>query len=250
MSARILIVQPDAVDPPGPLADWLTSAGATVDVVQPPQDDLPGKLDGYQGLVCLGGAMGALDDIEHPWLAGVRGLLAAAVRDRMPTLAICLGAQLLAAATGGRVRRIPDGPEAGTLLVAKRDAAGHDPLFAELPFTPDVMQFHTDEVHVLPPRAEHLAASTRCTNQAFRVGASAYGLQFHIESTPEVVTHWAQAAPDIAAAMRPGQLRPEHLIEAHQDIAETWQPFVTQFVQLVSGDLVVEPSLARGLPLA
>jgi GMP synthase-like glutamine amidotransferase len=250
VSARILILQPDAVDPPGPLEAWLTDAGASTDLVHPPTDEVPEDLTGYDGLVCLGGAMGALDDIEHPWLAKVRKLLAKAVTERVPTLAICLGAQLLAAATGGQVRPVPDGPEAGTLLVAKRDAAGNDLLFGELPFTPDVLQFHTDEVHVLPPRAEHLAASPRCTNQAFRVGGSAYGLQFHIESTPEVVTEWAQGAPDIAAKVRPGQLEQAHLIQAHEDIAATWQPFVARFVQLVRGDLEVEPSLARSLPLA
>ncbi|MGH3625073.1 MAG: type 1 glutamine amidotransferase [Sciscionella sp.] len=247
---RLLLIQLDPVDPPGPLADWLRGAGASVDVLVPPSDGLPDDLGGYQGLVCLGGAMGAYDDIQHPWLARVRALLAQATSNRVPTLAICLGAQLLAVATGGRVRQMPGGPEVGFRLVAKRDSAGNDPLFGELPATPDVVQFHTDEVHTLPPNAQHLAASPHCTNQAFRVGACGYGLQFHIETTPDVLTHWAKSAPETAATMRRGQLDPDRLAEAHEELAETWQPFAERFVRMAAGELVADPSGVRSLPLA
>ncbi|MER6901861.1 type 1 glutamine amidotransferase, partial [Amycolatopsis sp. NPDC000740] len=75
---RLLIIQPDATDPLGPLGEWLTEAGAELDVRLPPEQDLPASLDGYDGLICLGGGMGALDDSRHPWLIDVRKLLAAA----------------------------------------------------------------------------------------------------------------------------------------------------------------------------
>lgn len=228
----------------------MVEAGAELNVVQPPTDELPESLDGFAGLVCLGGAMGALDDLAHPWLSQVRALLAEGVRRRIPTLGVCLGGQLLAVATGGQIRRIPDGPECGTLLVAKRDAAAGDPLFDALPMTPDVLQFHSDEVHTLPPGAQHLAASTRCANQAYRIGGNAYGLQFHIETTPDVVRTWTAGAPDVAATARPGQLDDEHLRQAHEDLAEIWRPFAHRFVQLVSGELTADPSLTRSLPLA
>ncbi len=94
-------------------------------------DHLPENLDGYQALISLGGEMGALDDDVAPWLPATRALLAAAVRDRTPTLGICLGSQLLAAATGGTRRVGQDGPEIGAYLTAKRDAADDDPLFAD-----------------------------------------------------------------------------------------------------------------------
>ncbi|NUT94271.1 MAG: type 1 glutamine amidotransferase, partial [Saccharothrix sp.] len=133
------MLQPDDSDPIARLGDWLTGAGAVLDVLKPFERPVPETLDGYDGVVCLGGAMGALDDVEHPWLADVRRLLSHAVSKRVPTLALCLGAQLLAVATGGQVRRGPQGPEVGVLLVAKRDVAGADPLFADLPWTPDVL---------------------------------------------------------------------------------------------------------------
>jgi GMP synthase-like glutamine amidotransferase len=247
-NVRLLVIQPSDSDPVGRLGEWLTAAGAEIDIVEPAREPLP-VLDGYQGLVCLGGEMGALDDAEYPWLSNVRLLLSKAVATKTPTLAVCMGAQLLAAATGGQVRRGGNGPEVGVLLVAKRDTAARDPLFAELPLTPDVLQFHHDEIAMLPPGAELLASSPRYANQAFRVGTTAYGIQFHIETTPETVLKWAASAPDEAALARPGQLEPDALAEAHVTLAEVWQPFAQRFVQLSAGEL--EPALgsSRRLPL-
>ncbi|WP_026197260.1 type 1 glutamine amidotransferase [Sciscionella marina] len=245
----LLIVQPDATDPAGPLADWLTEAGAELTVCRPfAEDQVPADLEGFSGLVVLGGAMGALDDEQYPWLAKVRALLSSAVANRVPTLAICLGAQLLAVATGGRVREMPEGAESGPSLVAKRDAANQDPLWAELPFTPDVIQFHRDEITALPGSAQLLAAAPRCTNQAFRVGQSGYATQFHIETTPRIVLDWAAEAPEGAAAARAGTLDPEYLATVHEYLTETWRPFAARFVRLAAGEL--EPASSRiSIPL-
>ena len=148
---RLLVLQLSETDPPDRLGDWLRETGAAVDVACAP-GGVPETLDGVDALVCLGGEMGAPDEARHPWLADVRRLLAGAVTSRVPTLGVCLGAQLLAVATGGAVRRGEAGPEAGPMLVAKRDAATFDPLFAPLPLTPDVSQFHHDEISQLPDR--------------------------------------------------------------------------------------------------
>ncbi|WP_033442071.1 type 1 glutamine amidotransferase [Saccharothrix sp. NRRL B-16314] len=240
---RLLVLQPDRNDPPARLGEWLTAAGAVLDVVAPYERPVPETLDGYQGVVCLGGAMGALDDVEHPWLADVRKLLSHAVAKRVPLLAVCLGAQLLAAATGGQVRRSPHGTLIGLDLVAKRDASSGDPLFGELPWTPDVLQFHGDEVALLPPTALLLASSPKCANEAFRVGDRAYGVQFHIETTPEMVVRWAADNPEAVAAARPGALDPDRLAQGHEDIREVWQPFAERFVRLASGELTIQRSL-------
>lgn len=234
-SPRLLVIQPDDRDPIGPLGDWLTAAGAELDIRSP--GALPDSTDGFVGLVCLGGPMGATDDLDHPWLADVRRLLAEATTRQVPTLAICLGAQLLAVATGGQVRKGPDGPEVGPLLVAKRDLGWEDPLFGEMPFMPDVMQFHSDVVDRLPSNSVLLASSTLYPNQAFRVGRCAYGLQFHIETTTELVESWAADAPEQAEFARPGDLDHDRLVRAHADIEETWRPFAAQFVKLAAGEL-------------
>ncbi|WP_410673219.1 type 1 glutamine amidotransferase [Amycolatopsis sp. cmx-4-68] len=247
---RLLIIQPDASDPLGPLGDWLTDAGAELDVRLLPDDGLPDGLDGYRGVLCLGGGMAAEDDAKHPWLADVRRLLSKAAMQNLPTLGICLGAQLLAVATGGRVEVGRDGPEVGPHLVAKKDAAWIDPLFADLPLMQDVLQFHTDAITRLPPGAELLASAPRYANQAFRLGRCAYGVQFHIETTPAVVESWAADSPGEAEFARPGSLEHDALVTVHADIEETWRPFAQRFVRLAAGELEPAAGSQRTLPLA
>ncbi|GAB3474498.1 type 1 glutamine amidotransferase [Amycolatopsis cihanbeyliensis] len=246
---RLLIIQPDESDPPGPLGDWLTAAGAELDVRRPPMDELPDGLDGYQGVVCLGGEMGAEDDAEHPWLAGIRRLLASAAGNGLPTLGICLGAQLLAVACGGMVGRGKSGPEVGPALVSKRDVAWTDPLFAELPLMQDVMQFHRDVIEQLPPSAELLASAPLYPNQAYRLGRCTYGVQFHVETTPEVVQRWLAETPDAAEYAPADAFETERLDRLHGDLADTWAPFARRFAELAAGTR--EPAGHRHtLPLA
>lgn len=241
----LLVIQPDAQDPLGPLGGWLTGAGARPHVVTP--GELPADLDGYAGLVVLGGAMGATDDLDHPWLVDVRRLLSTAVSRQVPTLAICLGAQLLAVAAGGGVSVGEEGPEVGPHLVAKRDLGWTDPLFAELPLMPDVLQFHSDVIDRLPPNSVLLASATRYPNQAFRVGRCAYGLQFHIETTTETVLAWARGNPGAAEFARPDALSVERLEQLHADLEETWRPVAAKFVRLAAGEL--DPAPRPQLPL-
>jgi GMP synthase-like glutamine amidotransferase len=233
---RLLAVVPSDTDPLANLGRWLRDAGCELDERRSDAGDpLPESLEAYDGLVVLGGPQSALDDeATSPELTGVRGLLRQALDADVPTLAICLGAQLLAQVGGGRVRVGVDGPEVGALLVAKRDRADDDPLFAPLPISPDVIQFHHDEISLLPDGAVLLASSPMYANQAFRVGRNVYGIQFHIETTPEVVEEWAErdvvgvdASPWDTATVR------ALTRAAHPDIELAWQPFAARFADLV-----------------
>src|SRR4051812_40539321 len=124
---RLLVVQLDPSDPVGRLGDWLVAAGVELDVRALDRGDrLPTELRDHDGLLVLGGSMGALDDDVAPFLPDVRALLRTAVSEELPTLGVCLGHQLLAAANGGRVELNPLGPEIGAQLVAKRGAASLD----------------------------------------------------------------------------------------------------------------------------
>jgi GMP synthase (glutamine-hydrolysing) len=223
---RVLVVQCAPSDPPGRLAEWLAEAGAELDVH--PLAELPETLAGYAGLVVLGGPQSAHDARLEP----VRALLRAAVSAELPTLGICLGGQLLAAAHGGRVRPNPAGPELGAQLIAKRSAAATDPLFGPLPITPDVVQWHYDAISTLPAGAVQLASSPGCEQQAFRLGRLAWGLQFHIETTPATVQAWARKDAgrldgyDLDAIVR----RADGI---HDDLAEVWRPFAHAFADML-----------------
>jgi len=234
--ARLLVVVPDETDPPARLGDWLRGAGMELDERHlGTGDDLPAGLDGFDGLVVLGGPQSAMDDeTTSPELVGVRTLLKQALDTDFPTLAICLGAQLLAEVGGGKVRPGIDGPEVGATLVAKRDAADADPVFGPLPLSPDVIQFHHDEIAELPTGATLLASNPFYANQAYRVGRHVYGLQFHIETTPEIIHEWAER--DVAGvAASPHDRETICLLsdEAHPYVEEAWRPFAGRFADLV-----------------
>jgi len=226
------MLQLDAADPPGRLAQWLDDAGLDVQVVDLAAGAPVPALDDAAGLVVLGGTMSHDADVTYPFLPAVRAALRAAVSTELPTLAVCLGAQLLAVANGGRVVPNPEGPELGAQLVAKRANAANDPLFRPLPIAPDVIQWHYDTIATLPPGALHLASSPVCEHQAFRLGRLAWGVQFHIETTPEVVRGWARAdAPDLADYDLDRILARAEAV--HEDIEQTWQPFAAEFAALV-----------------
>jgi GMP synthase-like glutamine amidotransferase len=187
--------------------------------------------------------MAVQDTDTVPWLAEVLALLRAAVSAELPTLGVCLGAQLLAAAHGGRVQPDPDSQEFGAQLVAKRAAAGTDPLFSAVPITPDVIQWHFDSITQLPPGAIQLASSPVCENQAFRVGRLAWGIQFHIETTSELVRQWLDEDAELLEGYDLDTMS-IRLDAAHVDIEEVWRPFAARFA-----DVVRDPSAvlaARG----
>jgi GMP synthase-like glutamine amidotransferase len=198
-------------------------------------EELPADLDDHDGLVVLGGPQSALDSPEEsPELVPVRDLLRRALAADFPTLAICLGAQLLAQVGGGSVRTGIDGPEVGATLVAKRDAADADPVFGPLPLSPDVLQFHHDEIDRLPVGATLLASNPFYANQAFRVGRHVYGLQFHIETTPEIIHEWAERDV-VGVAASPHDRETICLLSdaAHPHIEAAWAPFAARFADLV-----------------
>ena len=178
---------------------WLADAGCELAVRRPWRGEPVGRLAGAGGLVVLGGSMGAYDDDRSPWLPAVRELLGDAVVAGVPTLGICLGAQLLAVATGGRVERGAAGTEAGVVEVTWHPDAAVDPLVGGLPDPFAAPSMHDDAVVLLPPGAVLLGSSTRYPHQAFRVGTCAWGVQFHPELSPRMYGVWADsdARPDV-----------------------------------------------------
>ena len=235
--ARALVVTHSPTEGPGTLTEWLPAAGLELELVNPwAGEELPADLTGYDALVVMGGPQQAYDDGSAPWLPATKALLRTAVADRVPTLGICLGGQLLAEATGGRVAKGADGVEAGARLVAKRDAAWDDELFDQVPFTPTVVQWHEDAIVDLPPGAVLLASSSRYPNQAFRVGTRAWGLQFHIETPPEMVRHWGSeyGARVLEAGQDPVALA-ERAVDELEEVAAVWQPVVARFAEIAQG---------------
>ncbi len=192
-----LVVQHVEAEPAWAVGDALARAGIELDVCRVfAGDPLPPDLGGHAGIVVMGGPMSAASDHGFPTRAAEVALVREAIERAVPTLGVCLGAQVLARAAGGLVYAGPDGPEVGWGPV-HLTARVADPLLDGLPSRLTVLHWHGD-TYDLPPGAVLLASSPRYPNQAFRVGPAAWGFQFHIEVTPPAVEGLVRAFPDDA----------------------------------------------------
>jgi GMP synthase (glutamine-hydrolysing) len=181
-------------------------------------------------VVVLGGPIGVYEKDAYPFLKpeidGLRGRL---VR-RLPTLGICLGAQLMAAALGAQVYPGKHGKEIGWSALRPGDSFGACPAIASL-FAPDVQVLHWHgDTFDLPTGASHLASSELYPNQAWSLGERILALQFHPEVTADGLERWyvghscelAAAGMDIARLRAAGRKLEPAMYAAAQGFFRSW----------------------------
>ena len=194
-----LVVQHVASEPAWAIGDALVRSGIELDVRRMfAGDALPTDVSAHDGVVVMGGPMSAASDEDFATRRAELALLADALDRSVPTLGVCLGAQLLAVAAGATVGPGADGPEIGWGPVALTPSVADDRLFAGLPDRLVVLHWHHDAFD-LPPGACRLAGNARYPAQAYRAGVAAWGIQFHIEVTEAAVDGMVRAFPDEAA---------------------------------------------------
>lgn len=155
--------------------------------------------------IVLGGPIGVGDAPRYPFVAHEISALADRLAQRGPTLGICLGAQLMAAALGAAVR--PTGrTEIGYAPLTLTDA-GRAGVLAPLDGLP-VLHWHGDAFEI-PEGARRLAATPGFPNQAFAVGGHALGLQFHLEADWRLIERWliGHAHELATVGIDPGRIR-------------------------------------------
>lgn len=194
---RFLVLQHIACEHPGVFADFLRERRIETHTAElEAGDSIPDPAE-FDALLVFGGPMGVYEGERYPWLGPEIDAIGRAVARGVPTLGVCLGAQLLAAALGARVYPA-SAPEIGILEVELTPEGARDPLFAGFPRRHRVFQWHGDTFD-LPEGALWLARSEVCPHQAFRHGERAYGLQYHVEVTPEMVAEWGAVEPYCAS---------------------------------------------------
>ncbi|MFQ5877846.1 MAG: type 1 glutamine amidotransferase [Acidobacteriota bacterium] len=219
--------------------DRMTALGCRFSVRHLPDDGV-GELRGQHGILVTGAASSVLR--PEDWLRPLGELLVRSEDDGPPILAVCLGAQLAAAALGGRVERSARGWEIGTVRVDLSGEGRDDPLFDGLPDRLQVQATHEDRIVGLPRGAILLAANRNSRVQAFGVGRRLRAVQFHPEADAGIIRLLVQlrrarlkeealrrGAPDEAAAGRAVD-RIEARVRDSQDGRRILENWVRHFV--------------------
>jgi GMP synthase-like glutamine amidotransferase len=230
---RALHIQNEVTDPCVPFVEALEARGFEVETVHAYGDEqLPDSLNGIDAVVAGGGLVDTHQAGEYPWLAHEIRLVAEAIETSTPYIGLCLGAQVLTEAAGGEVYR-SDPHEVGWHEVELLPAAADDVLFGGLPERFTTMQWHYYACR--PDGAAVELATNSAALQALRVGECAWGTQFHIEATREVLLGWLEmGGDDLRAHGYPPDVY-RRLLDRHYDQhAEVGRRLAARFAELAA----------------
>lgn len=186
---EVVVFQHDPFEDLGFFAEVLDKQNADYRVIRLFDGEMPEESwEQVKALILLGGPMNVGDEANYPFLRWEKRIIRAAIDETVPVLGICLGAQLIASTLGspvfhGAVKEIGWSP------ISITPHGQVDSLLGYLPENATVFQWHGDGFE-LPAGAILLASSQHYRTQAFRLGKSIYGLQFHLEVTPRMIERW------------------------------------------------------------
>jgi len=205
-SDRVYVFQHVECEALGTFAERLARRGLRADYVRLfAGESIPVDTAQAAALIFLGGPMSVNDEARYPYLAQEQSLIHDALGAGQPLLGICLGAQLLAAAAGARVFPAAR-PEIGWEPVSLTMEGRIDAVISPTAHLAAVLHWH-GETFDLPQGAVRLAFSALTMNQAFRLGRSAYGLQFHLEVDAAMIDSWTQTYTEDLGADPPAARR-------------------------------------------
>jgi GMP synthase (glutamine-hydrolysing) len=243
MTPTVLVIQHQELCPPGWVGEWLTSEGLRLDVRHPYAGDrLPGDIRAHDGLVVLGGQMGANDDDTHSWLTPTKALIRSSAEDGVPVLGICLGHQLAAVALGGEVVVNPSGARRGVLETSWTDGSAEDPVLGSCGDT--AVFWHHDVVTRLPEGTRVLARAQTGELLAARYAPTVWGVQCHPEARTDIVTGWAAKDRALAASTQEAAEVDSALAAvaaARDDLSDSWRPLAAGFAEQVRSHAGVGP---------
>ena len=218
---RFLVLQHINIEHPGIFLKFMKKDNIKIDTVELDENEKIPQLDQYDAMIVMGGPMDTWQEEAFPWLKPEKEAIHKfAYVQKKPFLGLCLGAQLLGEAVGGKVKKMKT-PEIGVLGVSLADS---NLLFKGLNKELKVLQWHSYEIHDLPSNTNLLASSPKCKVQAFSLN-NAFGLQFHVEQTNETVPQWA-CVPEYKSALEK-TLGPNALEKFKKDVEKNLSLFNT-----------------------
>ena len=184
---RLHYLQHVSFENPGSILTWARNNGYIITSTQLYKNQsLPQQSD-FDWLVVMGGPMNIYDEKNYPWLANEKAFIRNSIESGKVIIGLCLGAQLIADAIGGKVTRNPC-QEIGWFPIRLSEEARLSPLFSFFSQMPVVFQWHGDTFSVLPEEAQCIAESAACKQQAFVYKKKVFGFQYHLENTLEIIT--------------------------------------------------------------
>ena len=183
----------------GSLRDCLNEAGLEIQVIDTYIDD-PASFDPLSPglLIVLGGPCGVYQADLYPFLNAEIKILEKRLAADLPTLGVCLGAQMMAKALGREVYPGKQGREAGWHPLTVNEAGLKTPVrHLDKKYT-SMAQWHGDTFD-LPQGAALLASSEMYRNQVFSWGRNGMALQCHAEINPQIMGGWLVGAAPAAA---------------------------------------------------
>ncbi len=193
---NFLVLQHINIEHPGIFLKFMREDNIQIDTVELDENEKIPNLNKYDAMIVMGGPMDTWQEKTYPWLKTEKENIYNFVSiKKKPYLGLCLGAQLLSEAIGGKVRKMKT-PEIGVLNVSINN---NNSIFNGMDKNFKVLQWHSYEVCDLPANTEILASSAACNIQAFS-SEKAFGLQFHVEQTNKTVPEWA-CVPEYKSAL-------------------------------------------------
>lgn len=215
VSMRAVCLKHVPFEGPGAFATALAARGVSLKHYLVPQDGLPE--DSSDLLIVMGGPMSVND--PDSWITEETEFIRSAILADKPVIGVCLGSQFMAKSLGATIHP-GKALEIGMTPITLTAEARQDPVFNTLPETFEVFEWH-GEVFDLPKGCVTLAGSDIAPLQAFRYGARAYGLLFHLEMEENGIDSLCrECAPDLSKTDVTGQLVKTtaipHLPQLHQ----------------------------------
>lgn len=192
---KIHYLQHVPFEDPGKITDWAQEKGYPMSGTKMyAREELPG-VDDFDWLVIMGGPMNIYEEQEFPWLKKEKKFISEAIGQGKTVIGVCLGAQLISDAIGGKVIRNPV-KEIGWFPIQFTPEGEASPLFSSFPSQPVVFHWHGDTFTSLPEGTTWVARSVGCFNQAFVYKENVVGLQFHLEMTRQGIERIIQNCRD------------------------------------------------------
>jgi len=243
---NFLLLQHLEIEPAALIGEAIAGAGHSLQVVLMERGDaVPPTLAGYDGMIVMGGPASA-NDSHLSYIRDEIALLKQAVAADFPVLGVCLGAQLLARAADAEIVTSPV-RELGWYPLQRTWDSADDPIFRALDERGlMVFQWH-GETFTLPDAATLVATHPDVPHQAFRIGSSQYGLQFHIEVDDVIIEAWVEAGESERSELGDAGIAairsqsPDYLPAAHAFC----RVMVSAWIKLCDADL---PSMAESAP--